>query len=480
VACSLYCKDALDSTWVSVVTLVVGTPVLGKQLVTVVDSAYGGNNNGRIDPNETTDLMIRIGNTGLGHGYNSRAVLRSGDARFTVSDSTSNYGLIRKGDSVNNAVDRFTVHADGAIPPETPISCTLCYRADGGYTKSEPVTIVVGELRSSDPIPDGPRSPTLYYAYDDSDTLYAAHPTYDWVEVNAVGTDITFAQNDDVVLVSLPTEFGPLKFYGQSFTQVSVSADGWVCPGNHTTDNYSNASLPDPADPPGMICANWDDLYPVSGGGGAGYVMYYHDTASHRFIIEYDSVRYYSGSVRDKFEVIIYDTTVATYSGDNAILVQYMTANGYTSSTLGIEDPTEAVAIQALYNGNYHKAAAQPVVPGSAILYTTDPPTTGVSDKPGVAGAPVQLTLNVCPNPLRSRAAIAWALPVAGRVSIRVYDAAGRVVRDLVSENMDAGRHSATWDGRAADGRRIANGVYFCNLATAVGSRQQKIVIAKR
>ena len=479
VVCSLYCKDALDSIWVSVVSLVVGTPVLGKHLVTVVDSAHGGNDNGRIDPNETADLMIRIGNTGLGHGYNCHAVLRSGDARFTVSDSAANYGMIRKGDSASNATDLFTIHADGAIPPETPIPCTLHYYADGGYVRSEPFTIIVGELRTSDPIPDGPRTPTLYYAYDESDSQYTAHPTYDWVEVNSLGTRITYAQNDDVVLVSLPAEFGPLKFYGQSFTQVSVSADGWISPGNHTNDNYENVGLPDPNNPPGMICANWDDLYPVSGAGGAGYVYHYHDSANHRFVIEYDSVRYYSSSVRDKFEVIIYDTTVATYSGDNAILVQYMTANGYTNSTLGIENPGETVAIQALYNGNYHKAA-QPIAAGRAILYTTDPPVTGVADKPGAAGVPVQLTLNVCPNPLRSRATIAWALPVAGRVSIKVYDAAGRVVRDLVSENMDAGRHSATWDGHAADGRRIANGVYFCQLATTVGTRQQKVVIAKR
>ena len=55
VTCSLYCKDALDSTWVSIVTFLVGTPVLAKQAVTVVDTAHGGNNNGRIDPGETSD-----------------------------------------------------------------------------------------------------------------------------------------------------------------------------------------------------------------------------------------------------------------------------------------------------------------------------------------------------------------------------------------------------------------------------------------
>jgi hypothetical protein len=478
VVCSLYCKDALDSTWISVASFTVGTPVLGKQAVTIVDTANGGNHNGRIDPGETAELMLRIGNTGLGHGYNVHAVLTSGDSRLTVSDSAANYGVIRKGDSASNAADLFIVHADGSILPETPIPCTLHYYADGGYSKTETFTIIVGEMRASDPIPDGPRSPTLYYAYDDGDTLYAQHPTYDWVEVNAVGTQLTFSSNDDVVLVSLPASFGPLKFYGQRLTQVSISADGWICPGNHTTDNYENAALPDPTDPPGMICANWDDLYPVSGG-GAGYVYYYNDTAYHRFIIEYDSVRYWANSTQDKFEVVIYDTTVSTYTGDNAFLVQYMTANGYTSSTLGIEDPTEAIAIQALYNGAYNKAC-QPIAPGRAILYTTDPPTAGVADEYHSATVPVKLALAVYPNPLRSRATIAWALPNAGRVSLKVYDAAGRVVRDLVSEHMNAGQYSFTWDGRAADGRRIADGVYFCKLVTADGTRQQKVVIARR
>jgi len=479
VVCSLYCGDALDSTWVSSITFLVSAPVLGKQVLTVVDSAHGGNDNGRIDPNETADLMVRIGNTGMGHGYNCQAVLRSGDARFTVLDSTASYGLIPKGDSASNAADLFAVRAGGTIFPETPIPCTLYYYADGGYVESEPFTIVVGEMQAADPIPDGPRTPALYYAYDDVDVTYPPHPTYDWVEVNSLGTQMSFSHNNAVVAVPLPSAFGPLKFYGQRFTQVSISADGWISPGNHPTPSYENAALPDPTDPPGMICANWVDLYPVSGGGGAGYVYYYHDTANHRFIVEYDSVRYYWDNRRDKFEVIIYDTTVATYSGDNAILVQYMTANGYAGSTVGIEDPGEAVAIQAFYNGNYHRAC-EPIAPGRAILYTTDPPfPTGVADGYGVAGLPVKLALSVCPNPLRSRAAIAWAVPAAGRVNVKVYDAMGRVVRDLVSRNMAAGRYSVTWDGRAANGRRVAEGVYFCKLATAAGTQQQKLVVSR-
>ncbi|MBN2465807.1 T9SS type A sorting domain-containing protein, partial [candidate division WOR-3 bacterium] len=475
----LYCTDALDSNWVSPATLVVSAPVLARQGVTVVDSAHGGNNNGVFDPGETADLMVTLGNSGTGHGYSCHAVLRSGDARVTVVDSTATFGLIPSSDSASNATDLFTVHAAGTVFPETPIPCTLYCYADGGYTKSEPFILTVGQLQASDPIPDGPRMPALYYAYDDTDTLYPAHPSYDWVEVNTVGTPITFVHHNSVVMVTLPAGFGPLKFYGQEFTQLSVSADGWICPGNRRYANAENVELPDQDNPPGMVCANWTDLYPVVGDSGAGQVYYYHDTANHRFIVEYDSVRYRTNTTRDKFEVVFSDTTVATYSGDNAILVQHMTANGYAGSTVGLEDPDESVAVQAFYKGDYHRACA-PLAPERAILYTTDPPfAAGVWESSGSDAVPTGLALSVRPSPLRSRAAIEYAVPAAGRIGIKVYDAAGRVVRDLVSRYADAGSYSVTWDGRAADGRRVARGVYFCKLSTPAGTRQQKLVVTE-
>ena len=158
VSCSVICKDALDSSWVSMVSFTVGAPFLVRRTVMIRDSA-SGNGNGRIDPNETSDLEIRVANTGGGHGYNCRAVLRSGDALLQILDSLATAGQINRGDSAGNPGDRFTVYASGSIPPETPISCTLCLSADGGYACVQAFNIVVGELRTVDPIPDGPRAP---------------------------------------------------------------------------------------------------------------------------------------------------------------------------------------------------------------------------------------------------------------------------------------------------------------------------------
>jgi hypothetical protein len=253
-----------------------------------------------------------------------------------------------------------------------------------------------------------------------------------------------------------------------------VSADGWLCPGNFTTPDYSNVRLPDASTPPGMICLNWDDLYPVSGG-GHGYVYYYHDAANHRFIVEYDSVAYYrQQSVYDKFQAIVYDTTVTTFSGDNLIDVQYMTADGYTSSTLGIESPNRTIAINGLFDGEYHRGCA-PIGPRRVIRYTTDPPyPTAVAESDGMPHALQGRRLAVWPNPLRANSTVAWNLAREGRVSVVIYDAAGRAVRRLVDGMMKAGVHATAWSGRD-----VAPGIYFCKLTTAQGSEQQKVIVTR-
>ncbi len=472
----MQCRDAHDSAWNSNVRLRVGAPHLTYSSLQVVDTIAGGNRNDRLDPNERAQLVVFVRNTGFGHAQNVTGVLRSGDARLEVEDSTGGFGLIPAESTGGNFSDPFIVQAL-TMPPETPVPCTLEVSC-GGSTWKIPFSIVVGELRATDPIPDGPRTPVLYWAYDDADTLYDQHPTYDWVEVNSTGTRITFADNDDVVLINIPSGFGPLVYYGQIYSQLSVSADGWIACGNHTTSDYENTALPGTSAPPAVICANWDDLYPVVGGGGAGYVYYYHDTANHRLIVEYDSVRYYGNTTRDKFEVVFYDTTLAAADGNNRILVQYMTANRTGSTTVGIQDQTRAVGIQCLFNGSYHKAAS-PLAPERAILYTTDA-ATGVSEPRAEAGSEVRrLAMAVAPNPSNRAARIAWQLPRPGLVRLRVYDAGGRCVRTIVNEAMPAGRHISAWDGRDDLGRTVANGLYLYRLQTDGRSLTTKAVLLR-
>ena len=186
-----------------------------------------------------------------------------------------------------------------------------------------------------DPIPDGPRMPPLYWAYDDNDSSWAEHPDYDWVEVNALGARLSFGHNDQVQAFELPDWFGELSFYGVAYESVAVSADGWVACGFDTTRDYSNTGLPDTAGQPAMIALNWDDLYPFNDSPSGG-VYYFGDSANHRFIVEYDSVAYYRPqSEMRKFELIVYDSTLRSLTGDNVFVAQYMNGIGIRAPRSG-------------------------------------------------------------------------------------------------------------------------------------------------
>jgi len=275
-------------------------------------------------------------------------------------------------------------------------------------------------------------------------------------------------------VVTLPTGFGPVKYYGERFTQVSISADGWIVPGNYTTTNFTNTALPSSGAPPRATCANWDDLYP--GYGSTGYAYWYYDAANHAFIVEFDSSSYYGQtSLKDKFEFIFYDSTMAATDGNTQFRMQYMTANGYASSTVGMQDGTQQIGIQCLYDNNYHRGCA-PIGAGRAIWFTTEAPITAVAE-PGPGALPERVELATRPNPLRARALLSYALPAAGRVKLAVYDLTGSLVRTLVNATEPAGRRTLAWDRTDDAGRKLAAGVYLVRLDAAGQTRTGKLVV---
>ncbi len=64
-------------------------------------------------------------------------------------------------------------------------------------------------------------------------------------------------------------------------------------------------------------------------------------------------------------------------------------------------------------------------------------------------------------------------------VRLAMYDAAGRLVRTLVSTSQAGGSYSVTWDGADERGRTVPQGMYFCELA-AGGTRCSRHVVVIR
>jgi hypothetical protein len=473
---TLTCRDAQDSIWTSFITIPVGAPVIS-YVDKVVDDSGQTRPNGKVDPGETAELIVVLENHGLGNAYDVSAILRSGDSRFTIDDSVGTFGTILVDSLGNNDADRFIVTASMNIAPETNVPCTLYVSAANGYTTKKNFSIMVGGITSVDPIPDGPRTPPLYYAYDNIDTFYVEHPHYEWVEIKTVGTRLTMS-DDQTIPVTLPSAFGPWKFYNQRFTQISICSNGWIAPGSQTSTAYNNQHLPDvlTTDPNGMICADWDDL--LANNTGSGGVYHYHDVANHRFIVEYDSTPYYgASSIMDKYEIIIYDTTMAAADGNNEIFVQYMTANRWNSSTVGIEDPANQVAIQCLYNDTLHRGCAA-WAPHKVLKYTTDQPFSGTSEDL-VKTTLLTQSLMINPTPFRNAMQIRYQLKEAGKVSVQIYDASGRLVYNIANHYPKPGTYSINWNGKDNQGKRLAAGIYFFELNTPSEQYLKKLVRLK-
>jgi len=93
-------------------------------------------------------------------------------------------------------------------------------------------------------------------------------------------------------------------------------------------------------------------------------------------------------------------------------------------------------------------------------------------------GAAFRLEQNA-PNPFNPSTRIPFQLTRSGRVTLSIFDVAGRRVRDLVDRDLPAGVHAAEWDGRDDTGSAVASGVYFYRLQTGPQSETRRLVLVK-
>jgi hypothetical protein len=81
------------------------------------------------------------------------------------------------------------------------------------------------------------------------------------------------------------------------------------------------------------------------------------------------------------------------------------------------------------------------------------------------------------PNPFAEAAVLAFEVPAPGRATVEIFDVSGRRVARVHDADVPAGRSTARWDGRDAEGRRCAAGVYLARLEREGGeSAVRKLV----
>jgi hypothetical protein len=84
------------------------------------------------------------------------------------------------------------------------------------------------------------------------------------------------------------------------------------------------------------------------------------------------------------------------------------------------------------------------------------------------------------PNPFHPTTTICYTLPAADRVDLKIFDVAGRLVRDLQNDVLASeGRHRVAWDGKDTSGRMVSPGVYFYRLTVGGYTETKRAVLLR-
>lgn len=95
-------------------------------------------------------------------------------------------------------------------------------------------------------------------------------------------------------------------------------------------------------------------------------------------------------------------------------------------------------------------------------------------------GVPTRLSASAYPNPFTPSTRIRFTVPAPGGETVaRVFNIAGRLVRDLGHDDLPPGIYELEWDGRDSKGNRVAAGVYFYSIEAGEQSVQRKLVLLR-
>ena len=486
---------------------------------------------GSLDPGETADLYVSVKNEGTMDATGTNAVLRTFCPYLTMVDSTSSYGTIAAGATVEG--DRFRVTAPDTTPGGTLAEMIAACTAVQGFW--EPYF----ETR----IGDLPPARKLWADHDNNDMILSV------TSLGSIGTLGPYdegsglkyprnAANGDLYFTSFACGNGPDyvvdRWYGHPSTNYqadwrAVETLQAVVPPRAGAQEYQ-AVIDDSAhaSPRGLTVTQWSAS--VSDPGLRDFVVITYDLNNHG-PQAIDSV--YAGLLSD-FD--IFNETANDVRTDTLRRLTYMTYQDSMEYSAGIKllSPLTAANLSAIDNAVYINPSAmiteavkdsflrgaisvlnsdgtrnwscvvsagpfdleagggRAFVAFALVGGNTEPEMLEHADsaqawfdrsvavvEPANAGDIMQVALQAGPSPMNERAELRLALPQAGRVLVEVLDVEGRVVRVLTRGQFARGEHVISWDGRDEAGRKVASGIYVYRVGTPAGTVNRKAVVLR-
>ena len=322
-------------------------------------------------------ISVTIANNGSLSANNLNIDLSSNNDMVNITSSSETGINLNPGESENITYDFTTT---GYFVPGSIISLPLNISNSEGYSRQEYINSTFGSVSVTDPL--GPDEHG-YYIFDSNDDGYLLSPDYDWIEIaEGVGENLNLDDDGNgngserTTLKTLPFNF---VFYGLSYNEITISADGWISFGRNEIPSFRNTPIPGAGGPSPLVAAFWDDLKTGSSGD-----VYYHETNDY-VIVQWDYMRTFDNNSRETFEIILYNNEdEPTLTGDGEIKIQYYDFNNTSNgsypeggtpthgcyATIGIENHLGNQGLQYSFNNQY-PTAAMTLSDGDALFIST-------------------------------------------------------------------------------------------------------------
>ncbi|MBM3330781.1 hypothetical protein FJY68_02880 [candidate division WOR-3 bacterium] len=484
--------------------------------------------NGRLDPGETVDLYVSVKNEGAVAATGTNAVLRTFCPYVTRVDSTSSYGTIAAGATVEG--DRFRVTASDTTPPGTLAEMIAACTATQGYW--EPFF----ETR----IGDLPPARKLWADHGNNDMILSV------TSLGSIGTlgpynegsGLKYPRNapyGSIYFTSFACGNGPNyvvdRWYGHPSS--TFQADWRAVDTLHavipplTGGQEYQAVIDDSAHatPKGLTVAQWSASVPDSGFRDFVVLTYRVDNLGSAPVNGVHAGIFSDFDVNNETSNDVYTDTLRRFT--------YMTQSGDYNYAVGIKllSPQVAANLSAIDHNVYlvpsgmiteavkdsflRGAISRPNSNGSrnwSCMVSAGPFDLEVQGRAFVAfafvggnseqelldhadsaqswfdrsvavsgpvnvGDIMRVGLQAAPSLVRDQARLRFALPQDGRIRLSVLDVSGRTLRVLADGFYRRGAYSTTWDGRSAAGATASNGVYVYRLETSAGTANSKSVM---
>ena len=405
-----------------------------------------GNNDGKLDPGESIDLVISLLNTSL-DATNISAALTNDDPDIQITQNSYYYGNLIRNESGDNQDTPFSFNvAQYAILHFTTFYLNIT--ADGGYTNTDSIKVLVGfpealivddDLGASyeqyyiDPLGEQQIFPDIWDVTHNGCPNLTELQKYQYI-IWFTGDDSisTITTDEQITIANYLDNGGKLFLTGQNIG-FDLAGDGSESDSLFFT-NYLHAEFHENNANSEMTIGVPND--PITHG------MFAYLTEN-----EYSACNQFSPDAISPLEPA-------------ELILKYIP--GLKGAALRYADPISGSRFVYLSFGFEGIGGPQPTSAGDLLANITDwlqQTTVAVKDKKQFSPiSSYQLKQNY-PNPFNSSTTIRFSIPRRENVALKIFDINGKEVQTLVSKQLDSGNHYYNFEAK-----NLASGLYIYQL----------------